>query len=236
MRLLALAAIALLASPMTVHAATTTRASVASDGTQGNSSSSTTRQQALSADGRFVAFVSCASNLVPNDTNGQCEVFVRDRLTGTTQRMSVASDGTQGNAYSDIPAISADGRYVAFFSPATNLVAGDTNGHADVFVRDRETGTTQRVSVATGGTQGHNQSYPSGISADGWYVAFYSLASNLVAGDTNGRVDAFVHDRQTGTTERVSVASDGTQGNGDSYCQQGDSGHARRVDQLRPRQ
>ena len=115
-----------------------------------------------------------------------------------------------------MPSISADGRFVAFESLASNLVPGDTNGVGDVFVHDRQTGTTERVSVSSAGTQGNGDSAVPSISADGRFVAFVSVASNLVPGDTNGRLDVFVHDRQTGTTERVSVSSAGTQGNGAS--------------------
>jgi Tol biopolymer transport system component len=191
----------------------TTRVSVTSDGTQGNGSS---YAPAISADGRYVAFESSASNLVSGDTNGFGDVFVRDRQTGVTTRVSVASDGTQGDSGSYAPAVSADGRYVAFASPASNLVSGDTNGFGDVFVHDRQTGVTTRVSVASDGTQGNDGPWAPAISADGRYVAFASCASNLVSGDTNGSDDVFVHDRQMGVTTRVSVASDGTQGNDDS--------------------
>ncbi|RWN65759.1 MAG: hypothetical protein EOR99_20160, partial [Mesorhizobium sp.] len=130
------------------------------------------------------------------------------------QRVSVDSAGGEANAGSFFPSISADGRYVAFDSEASNLVAGDTNGARDVFVFDQQLGTTTRVSVdsAGGDANGHSQS-PS-ISADGRYVAFYSSASNLVAGDTNGATDVFVFDQQLGTTTRVSVDSAGGDANG----------------------
>src|SRR5437867_4406185 len=198
-------------------AQTTVRVSVASDGTEGNDVS---LGSALSADGRFVAFDSAATDLVAGDTNGVSDVFVHDRQTGTTERVSVASDGAQGNGSSGLvtfafpPALSADGRFVAFVSFATNLVAGDTNGATDVFVHDRQAGTTERVSVASGGSQSNGSNVGSALSADGRFVAFQSAATNLVADDTNGATDVFVHDRQTGTTERMSVASDGSQGNG----------------------
>ncbi len=120
-------------------------------------------------------------------------------VQGTT-RVSRSTDGVQGNAASGGPAISDNGRFVAFGSAATNLVAGDTNGVADVFVRDRKSGTTTRVSVSSGGGQGNASSGGPAISGDGRYVAFGSSASNLVAGDANGTFDVFVHDRQTGTT------------------------------------
>jgi Tol biopolymer transport system component len=220
------------------------RVSVASDGAQGNVISKT---PSISADGRFVAFASGASNLVEGDDNifpacfdGNCgDVFVHDLYTGETTLVSVASDGTQGNSGSDTPSISANGRYVAFHSGASNLVAGDTNdacysyGHgylncSDVFVHDRETGETTRVSVASDGTQANNYSTEPFISADGRYVAFTSRATNLVEGDTTSECglapsydncpDIFVHDRVTGQTTRVSVASDGAAANGDSFA------------------
>ncbi len=191
------------------------RVSVASDGTEGNHDS---RDNSISADGRFVAFQSDSSNLVPDDTNGRSDIFVHDRQTNTTERVSVASDGTQGIFESYNPSISADGRFVAFQSDSSNLVPDDTNGQYDIFVHDRQTHITERVSVASDGTEGNRQSmmYNSSISADGRFVVFASKSSNLVPDDTNGQYDIFVHDRQTHITERVSVASDGTEGDFDS--------------------
>ncbi|MCC6578802.1 MAG: PD40 domain-containing protein, partial [Phycisphaeraceae bacterium] len=191
----------------------TIRVSVASDGTQANGISAS---GPLNYDGRFVTFISLATNLVPNDTNGVFDVFVYDRQTGQTQRVSVASDGTQANGGSVVSSISADGRFVVFSSAADNLVPNDTNGAKDLFVYDRTTGITQRVNVATDGTQGNANSYKAEISADGRYVAFISGADNLVPGDTNHVADAFVHDLVTGQTRRVSMASDGSQADGDS--------------------
>jgi Tol biopolymer transport system component len=189
-------------------AGTTTRVSIASDGSQGNNLS---EEATISADGRFIAFTSFASNLVPDDTNGVYDIFVHDRQTDQTNRVSVASDGTQGNSHSSEPVISADGRYVAFASYASNLVAGDTNSVRDIFVHDRQTGQTSRVSVASDGTQGNSNSFSPSISADGDIVAFHSYASNLVPGDTNNERDVFVHDQQTGQTNRVSISSSGIQ-------------------------
>jgi Tol biopolymer transport system component len=186
----------------------TTLVSVAIDGSEGSGHS---EEVSISADGRYVAFRSWASNLVNGDTNNLPDIFVRDLQTNQTTRVSVASDGTQANNFSFEPSISADGRYVAFTSWANNLVSGDTNGDWDIFVHDRQTGATIRVSVATGGGQAAGRSQRPSISADGRYVAFASSASNLVSGDTNDHQDIFVHDRQTGQTTRVSVASDGTQ-------------------------
>lgn len=178
-------------------------------------------QPSISADGRFVAFESFASNLVEGDTNETDDVFVRDRQTGTTVRVSVDADGNEGDGYSSSAAISADGSFVAFASGSSNLVAGDTNGVQDIFVHDLASGTTERVSVSTVGEEGNANSSslgsPPAISADGRFVAFESYASNLVAGDTNGSDDVFVHDRENGTTVRVSVDADGNEGFGASF-------------------
>jgi Tol biopolymer transport system component len=209
-----LAIAVLLAAAASAQPGTTERASVSSSGEQGNDLSGS---PSISADGRFVAFSSYASNLVPGDTNGDLDVFVRDRELGTTERVSLSPIGDQGDGDSYYPSISADGRFVAFQSSASSLVPGDTNGVVDVFVRDRQLGTTERVSVSSSGGQGNNESgYPS-ISADGRFVAFQSYASNLVPGDTNGRADVFVRDRQLETTERVSLSSSGEQGNSESW-------------------
>ncbi|MGW0535316.1 RICIN domain-containing protein [Streptomyces sp. NPDC003032] len=192
---------------------TTQRVSVAGNGSQGNNWSFS---PSVSADGRYVAFTSSASTLVAGDTNGADDIFVHDRQNRTTQRVSVTGGGGQGNGESRTPSFSADGRYVAFTSAATNLVTGDTNGADDVFVRDLQAGTTQRVSVTGTGGQGDKWSAAPSISADGRHVAYSSFATNLVAGDTNGRSDVYVRDRQAGTTQRVSVADNGTQGDGHS--------------------
>ncbi len=198
-------------------AETTTRVSVHSNGRQSSDESSIQGSQSISADGRFIAFESLAGNLVNGDTNRRQDIFVHDRETGNTERVSVASDGTQTGNPSFEPAISADGRFVAFASVATNLVNGDTNGFNDIFVHDRETATTTRVSLASDGSQSNNDSSQPVISADGRFVAFQSIASNLVSGDSNDARDIFLHDRQTNTTTRISVASDGTQSNNRSF-------------------
>ena len=165
----------------------------------------------LSPDGRFVAFYSEATNLVAGDTNGADDVFLRDRVAGVTLRVSVGPGGLEADGDSYDPVLSADGRFVAFYSEATNLVAGDTNAIDDIFVHDLALGTTVRVSVDSLGAQGDARSiYPS-ISADGRLVAFHSWATNLVAGDTNAVSDVFVHDLVNGTTTCASVGSAGTQ-------------------------
>jgi Tol biopolymer transport system component len=187
---------------------TITPISVDSAGNQGDSSSDT---PSISADGRFVAFESSASNLVPGDTNRERDIFVRDTLTNTTTLVSLDSAGNQGNGNAGNPSISADGRFVAFTSDASNFVPGDTNNYADIFVRDTLTNTTTRVSLDSAGNQGNSDSYSASISADGRFVAFTSEASSLVPGDTDKNGDIFVRDRLTNTTTPVSVDSAGNQ-------------------------
>ncbi len=169
---------------------------------------------AVSAAGRYVAFCSDFTNLVDGDTNSTLDIFVRDRLNDMTERVSVSSAGQQGNSYSIGPAISSDGRFVAFRSWANNLVPDDTNNSSDIFVRDRVDGVTERVSISSMGAQASGgDSIAASISADGRYVAFASSATNLVPDDTNQTRDVFVHDREIGKTIRVSVSSSGEQGN-----------------------
>jgi Tol biopolymer transport system component len=186
----------------------TSRVSVATGGAEAASGSSA---PALSADGRYVAFESYADNLVAGDTNYATDIFVHDRQTGATSRVSVASGGEEADGFSRAPAISADGRYVAFHSAATNLVEGDTNGVVDIFVHDRQTGQTSRVSLDSAGVQAAMDADQAALSADGRFVAFRSAAGNLVPGDSNDSMDVFVHDRQTGQTSRVSVSAGGAQ-------------------------
>jgi Tol biopolymer transport system component len=190
---------------------TTELVSKSSDGVHGNGHS---YNKEITPDGRYLVFASDATNLVPNDTNAKTDIFVHDRATGTTERVSVASDGTQADDWSYAASISADGRYVAFQSYANNLVAGEQTYFSQVYVHDRINGITERVSVATDGTLGNASSSSVSINADGRYVAFTSSANNLVPGDTNGYyADIFVHDRLNGVTERISVASDGSEAN-----------------------
>ncbi len=187
----------------------TERVSVDARGTEGDSDS---YSPSISRDGRSVAFVSAASNLVAGDTNGQVDVFVYDRSTRSTERVSVDSDSLEANLDSYSPSISADGQIVAFLSNASNLVGGDFNSLIDVFVRDRSTRNTERVSVDSSDAEANDISFGPSISADGQIVAFGSYASNLVGHDRNGDSDVFVHDRRTGSTERVSVDSAGVEG------------------------
>ena len=252
----------------------TTRVSVSSSGGEANGDSFA---PAISSDGRYVAFASSASNLVDGDTNDANDVFVRDRQSNTTARVSVGFDGSQANGGSDQPSLSGDGRLVAFTSAATqhrrpatlngnrdafvydrqtgtavehqrrfrrprrristrsrrmlsangrfvaytsfadNLIPGDLNEGSDVFVRDLQANTTERVSEYTGHYEGEGDSLRPSISADGRYVAFDSDDWNLVWGDTNDDFDVFVNDRATTVTTRLSIDDNGTQSNGASY-------------------
>jgi Tol biopolymer transport system component len=195
---------------------TTTIVSVSAAGALGNGPS---HSPTLSSTGRYVVFGSLAGNLVPGDTAGVLDVFVRDLATGEVTRASVGSGGVEatGSSTCEIASISPDGRFLPFTSEATNLVPGDTNGKADVFLRDFQTGTTTLVSVDTLGAQGDGSSFHGLVTPDGRYVAFSSVATNLVLGDTNGLCDVFLRDRQTGSTARVSVSSTGAQGFGDVW-------------------
>ncbi|MTD43068.1 hypothetical protein GKE82_01790 [Conexibacter sp. W3-3-2] len=192
--------------------------SVTPSGTLGNRAS---RNADISADGRYVVFESDASDLVNGDSNGQTDVFVRDLLTGQTERVSVSTDGEQARFRSSTPAISANGRVVSFESAANTLVDEDTNRQADVFVRDLVRRETSRVSVSTNGRQ-QNRAVTapfrmvSDLDATGRLVVFDSEASNLVPNDINRRSDVFVRDRREETTRLVSSSSSSVQGNNDS--------------------
>ncbi|HUP78871.1 MAG TPA: hypothetical protein VM260_09970, partial [Pirellula sp.] len=193
---------------------TTTRVSTDSNGTQAISHSYEPR---ISGDGKFVTFMSFASNLVNGDTNGTYDIFVKDLTTGTTTRVNTHSNGTQTDRESFDPSISGDGKFVTFTSNASNLVEDDSNGLRDIFVKDLTTGTTTRVSTNSAGTQANSTSVQASISGDGKFVTFTSNASNLVSGDSNGLQDIFVKDLTTGTTTRVSTDSNGTQADSHSY-------------------
>lgn len=185
-------------------AASTTRVSVSSSGGQANSPGSS--EPAISGDGRYVAFISQSSNLVAGDTNGMNDVFAHDRNTGVTERLP---SGIQGNGDSYHPSVSRDGRYVAFYSSASNFDPADTNNAYDVFVSDLIAGTITRVSTSSSGQQANGSSFDPAISADGNFVLFYSDATNLVSGDTNTATDVFVKNLSTGNIRRASVSSNG---------------------------
>ncbi|MEV0663129.1 TolB family protein [Actinomadura luteofluorescens] len=189
----------------------TERVSVSGTGAEGNGRSF---EPSVSADGRYVAFTSQASNLVAGDANGTFDVFLKDRWTGATTNLHVDSDEDQGNSAAFSPSVSADGRYVAFSSGSVNLVPGVDNGYRHIFLRDVTAGTTEAMSLNTAGEPlGDSSSEPS-ISADGRYVAFTSNASNAVPGDTNDTYDVFVRDRTAMTTTRVSLTASGGQFSG----------------------
>ncbi len=191
------------------------RASVSSAGEQGNGASS---KASISADGRYVVFRSGATNLVAGDTNAKTDIFLRDMVLGQTTRVSTAGAGVEANGSSSAPVISADGRFIAYESLATNLVADDTTGGGpDIFVLDRQSGETMRLSVSPAGAEANGSSYAPSLSSDGRYVAFWSYASNLVASDANGAADVFVRDMSSDETTLASVSSAGVRGNGDSY-------------------
>jgi len=198
---------------------TTTLVSVSSAGTQGDGNSTlsaaggASTAGGVSADGRFVVFESSSTNLVPNDLNGRKDVFLRDLQLGTTTLLSVNVLGLPGNGDSTWPSISDDGRFIAFASDASDLVAGDANFTTDVFVRDRTAGTTVLASVSLTGTTGNGRSRNPMISSDGRFVVFDSRAGNLVAGGSGSVANIFVRNLVAGTTQRVSAAPDGSEAN-----------------------
>ena len=212
------------------------RVSVASDGTEAQFMSPEicsgysvrgSLQAAISGDGRYVAFTSDATNLVPGDTNGLVDVFVHDRLTGATQRVSVRSDGSQvpPDNFNDMntayPSISADGRYVTFVSQRS-LTSDDVNGQM-LYLYDRSTGQTELVSKATDGTPAGNAEYGP-ISDDGRYVVFESdgtLGTDVVqptADQSPSNDSVFLRDRVLGTTTLVSTSYNGQWTNSDSVA------------------
>lgn len=163
----------------------------------------------VSNGGRFVAFSSAASDLVVGDTNNARDVFVRDLVMGRTTRVSVASDGAQGNGESYDASISADGRYVVFDSVATNLAPSPGSGSPRVYRHDVQTGETVLVSQSTGGQAAEGER-PT-VSADGNRVAFASSDAAVVTGDNNSVDDVFVRDIGAGTTVRVSLSDTGAE-------------------------
>lgn len=192
----------------------TTIVSIATNGSVSNDYSYGT---SISGDGRYVTFTSYANNLVLADNNGASDIFLRDTISNATERISISSTGEEGNYDSYEPSISADGRYVAFTSYATNLVPGDTNGFSDVFIRDRLLNTTYCLSISNTGEGGNADSYGSSISADGRYIAFVSPANNLVSNDDNGFSDIFVYDQTLNSIKRISISNTGKERNWDCY-------------------
>jgi Tol biopolymer transport system component len=204
------------AAAVPAHAGVTERASVSS---QGRQSAGDAFDGGMSDNGRYVVFNSLADDLVPGDRNHATDVFLRDRALGLTTRVSVGRGGVEADDESEFADISSDGRFILFVSAAANLVANDTNNAADLFLRDRKTGSLRRVSLGQHG-QGNAGSAAGGISDDGRYVVFTSLADDLVPGDTNGQADVFLRDLSAGVTRRVSIGQGGVQGNGESWAPQ----------------
>jgi len=189
------------------------RVSVSTSGEQSNGDSYT---PSVSGDGRYVVFTSAADNLTPGATGGYLNVYLHDRETGETRRLSQGLAGASANGDSTDPSISDDGQFIAFASKATNLVASDINGEEDIFVYEFATNSISIASLTSDGEQLMRNDYWTNnpkISADGRFVAFDSHASDLIPGDTNGAVDVFVRDRQLGETRRVSESTTGVQAN-----------------------
>jgi Tol biopolymer transport system component len=186
----------------------------------GNQVSGASAFPAITSDGRYVAFASEATTLVPGDSNGKQDIFVKDLQTGAVARCSTDAGGGEANGSSSLPSVSADGRYVAFSSEASDLVSGDSNGFPDIFRKDLQTGDIVRCSTTVVGGQLGDPSYQPSLSSDGRYVAFESGSSNLVEGDTNGARDIFRKDLQTGAVLRCSTKTGGGQatGGGSSYA------------------
>ena len=174
-------------------------------------------QASFSADGSQVVFASYSNLVVADTIHSRNDIFIKNLNTGVIRLVNTASDGTQANGASWSPTLSADANKIVFASAASNLVVGDTNGTWDVFVKDLSTGSVSRVSTTSNGLQASGDSNYSSLSADGNKVVFFSTASNLVAGDTNGIEDIFVKDLNTGAITRVNTASDGSQANRASY-------------------
>lgn len=195
------------------HNAKTDETILVSRALGGERANGNSRPNGVSATGRFIAYDSGASNLVKHDDNDQYDVFVRDTTERRSQRISVPAGGGWADGPSYRPAISADGRYVAFDSYATNMVPDDGSGGFDVFVRDRVAKTTERVSIGLGGEDPDGESTGAAISGNGRFVVFESGAENLVDNDGNGFVDVFLYDRDADTTSLISVGSDGSPSN-----------------------
>lgn len=177
-------------------------------GTPGNGASHTPD---VSGTGRYVVFASDATNLVPGDTNGKRDIFLRDTVTRTTRLVSTGLRGRPANGPSYRPTVSDNGRYVAFTSTATNLVAGDTNRVMDAFRADLTTGTITRISVGPGGRQANKATTRVSMNATGTTLAFDSDATNLIAGDTNAVRDVFVRDLTARAPIRISLSATGKQ-------------------------
>ena len=189
----------------------------ASTGTNQQQANGDSFNPSISTDTRYVLFESVASNLVENDTNVASDIFLKDVLTGAIERVSTNAFGLQGNGASYGSSFSADGRQVLFASAASNLVANDTNGKADIFIKNLDSGSVIRVNTAANGAQDDGTAYSATISGNGRYVAFASSGATLVPGDADDTVlDVFVKDLRTGAIQRVSTGATGLQADGAS--------------------
>jgi hypothetical protein len=199
------------------------RKSASAGGAKGNSYSN---RPSISEDGRYVAFISLSTNLDSADTDGGYDVYVYDRVDDTVElvsRQSAVNGGAKSNSASYDPVISGDGRYVSFYSTATNLDSADTDALSDIYIYDRDTDTLElasRQSASAGGAKGNNHSLVPSISKDGRYVSFQSAATNLDSTDTDALSDIYIYDRDTDVLElasRKSATAGGAKGNGSSF-------------------
>ena len=188
-------------SDIYIHAIDTGTTERITDNINGLGSDGDSQAPSIDADGNFVAFQSAATDLVAGDANGRVDVFVYDTTNAITDLISLNFNGLGTDGDSTAPSISADGNFVAFQSEATDLVAGDANGRVDIFVYDTTNATTDLISLNFNGLGTDGDSTAPSISADGGFVAFQSEATDLVAGDANGRVDIFVYDTTNTTTD-----------------------------------
>jgi len=206
---------AILAIPAEEAYATHQKVDRVSESSSGAEANGGNGMPTVSSDGRYVAFTSSATNLVSGDSNGKTDVFLKDTTSGNIELVSISSGGTQGNDIALRPRISDDGRYIVYDSRASNLVAGDINNDWDVFLRDRQGGTTVLVSVDSTGSWANGDSWKADVSDDGRYVTFESWATDLIASDTNGWEDVFIRDMVTGSTSRIQSGL--SQPNGPSF-------------------
>jgi Tol biopolymer transport system component len=205
-------AVLVLATSVTGASPSTKRVSVSSAGVQTDDDSGYPQ---ISGNGRYVVFTGESDLLSPADKNGDWDIYLRDRKAGKTEWISRGRAGTVNDGLSTKPAISADGRFVVFESSASNLVAGDLLGHRDVFLRDRETGKTRRISRGIGGAEADGRSSRAAISANGRYIVFESEAANLVPGVSTPWTDVYRFDRSTGKMHLVTRGTDGTGAGGE---------------------
>src|SRR5919108_441563 len=198
-----------------VHDRETGTTEIISVNDAGQAGNSLNVQADISADGRFVVFSSFADNLVPEPQSSNLQVYLRDRATGTIELITKNAAGEPGDGSSVDPSVSLDGGFIAFQTNSGNLI-GDGNNESHILVKDRQTSTFERVSATSTGEPADLLSEHPDITPDGRFVTFFSLATNLVPGDTNNSRDIFVRDRQTGAVVRVSVSTAGAEGNSES--------------------